>query len=205
MGLESASYISELVDTNPTGADDKNQGDNHLRLIKEVLQTQFPNLGAAAMTATSAQLNDLIDNNRGMPTGTVVMWTGTSGDIPTGWLLCDGTNSTPNLTSKFVYGGTSSGATGGAATHTHTANQAAHTHLVSRNGWGTTGVAPSPTTSIGSGYLVVGSGNNETGETLESLRAAGSAKTSEATDPAITVAAGSSLPPYYTLVYIMKD
>jgi hypothetical protein len=57
MGLESATYISQLVDTYPTGADNKNQGDNHLRMIKAVLQAQFPNLTAAAITATVVELN----------------------------------------------------------------------------------------------------------------------------------------------------
>ena len=59
MGLESATYIEDLVGTNPTGADDKNQGDNHLRLIKDVLQNQFPNLGDAAVTTTAVELNKL--------------------------------------------------------------------------------------------------------------------------------------------------
>ena len=43
MGLESAQYIPELVDTNPIGATDPvSEGDNHLRMIKLVLQTTFP-------------------------------------------------------------------------------------------------------------------------------------------------------------------
>lgn len=57
MPLESASYISELVATNPTASDPKSQGDNHLRLVKSVLQTQFPNFGTNAITATAAELN----------------------------------------------------------------------------------------------------------------------------------------------------
>jgi len=38
MALESAAKISELVDTNPAGTDQKAQGDDHLRMIKTVLQ-----------------------------------------------------------------------------------------------------------------------------------------------------------------------
>jgi len=41
MSLESATYIGQLVETNPTGTDPKSQGDDHLRLIKSVLQNQF--------------------------------------------------------------------------------------------------------------------------------------------------------------------
>jgi hypothetical protein len=43
MGLETATYVSSLVATNPTGADQKRQGDDHLRLIKSTLQATFPN------------------------------------------------------------------------------------------------------------------------------------------------------------------
>ena len=57
MGLETATYISQLVDTNPTSSDPVSQGDDHLRLIKEVLQSQFTTLGAAAVTTTAAELN----------------------------------------------------------------------------------------------------------------------------------------------------
>jgi hypothetical protein len=41
MGLEAGSYIKDLVPTNPQGTDPKSQGDDHLRLIKTVLATQF--------------------------------------------------------------------------------------------------------------------------------------------------------------------
>lgn len=57
MGLEVASYISELVATNPTTSDGVSQGDDHIRLLKTALQTQFPNLGAAAVTPTATELN----------------------------------------------------------------------------------------------------------------------------------------------------
>lgn len=47
MGLESATYIGGLVSAYPTGLDLRSEGDNHLRLIKEVLQNTFPNLNEA--------------------------------------------------------------------------------------------------------------------------------------------------------------
>ena len=59
MGLETATYITDLVSNNPLGTDSKAQGDNHIRLIKNVLKTQFPNLGSAAVTTTAAELNKL--------------------------------------------------------------------------------------------------------------------------------------------------
>ncbi len=38
----------------------------------------------------------------GIPSGVIVMWSGAINAIPTGWVICDGTNSTPNLTDRFV-------------------------------------------------------------------------------------------------------
>ena len=42
MPLEIADYIDELVPANPTTADGVNQGDDHLRLLKQVLQNALP-------------------------------------------------------------------------------------------------------------------------------------------------------------------
>lgn len=51
MGLESATYVSDLVPANPDGTDAKNQGDNHIRMLKQVLQNTFPETdGAASIT-----------------------------------------------------------------------------------------------------------------------------------------------------------
>ena len=58
MALESATYISELVDTNPVASDPVGQGDDHLKMIKTVLKTQFSGLsGTTAVTASEAELN----------------------------------------------------------------------------------------------------------------------------------------------------
>jgi len=79
MGLETATYISQLVDTNPTSSDPVSQGDDHLRLIKEVLQAQFTTLGAAAVTTTAAELNLLDGVTTLAPEGTAVLSTGETG------------------------------------------------------------------------------------------------------------------------------
>lgn len=47
MGLETATYVSELVATNPVSGDNIGQGDDHLRLIKAVLQNTLPNASRA--------------------------------------------------------------------------------------------------------------------------------------------------------------
>ena len=59
MGLETATFISQLSATNPLATDPISQGDDHLRLIKDVLQEQFTSLGAAAVTTTAGELNIL--------------------------------------------------------------------------------------------------------------------------------------------------
>ena len=79
MGLETATYISQLVATNPTSSDPVSQGDDHLRLIKSVLQDQFTTLGAAAVTTTAAELNLLDGVTTLAPEGTAVLSTGESG------------------------------------------------------------------------------------------------------------------------------
>tara|TARA_R110002020_G_scaffold445765_1_gene657712 strand:- start:3028 stop:3858 length:831 start_codon:yes stop_codon:yes gene_type:complete len=47
MALESATFVSGLVQANPPGTDVISQGDDHLRLIKKVLLNSFPNADAA--------------------------------------------------------------------------------------------------------------------------------------------------------------
>ena len=42
MALETGNYISALVRTNPLSSDDISQGDDHLQLIKKILQKTFP-------------------------------------------------------------------------------------------------------------------------------------------------------------------
>jgi hypothetical protein len=67
MGLETGSTISSFIASNPTSSDPVNQGDYHLRLIKSVLQAQFPGssgLGyATTITTTEAELNSLHTGN----------------------------------------------------------------------------------------------------------------------------------------------
>lgn len=59
MGLETASFISQLDPANPDPTDLVSQGDDHIRMVKEVLQNNFPNLSAAAITPTTNEFNYL--------------------------------------------------------------------------------------------------------------------------------------------------
>lgn len=100
MGLESATYINGLVDTNPTSSDNANQGDNHLRLIKTTLKNAFPNI-TGAVTVSHTDINSIaskLDLSGGTLTGAL---TGTSATFSGGVTA----NVTGNLTGT-VTGGT---------------------------------------------------------------------------------------------------
>ena len=56
MALETGTYISDLVTTNPPNTDGVSQADDHLRLIKSTVKATFPNI-TGAVTLTQAQLN----------------------------------------------------------------------------------------------------------------------------------------------------
>ncbi len=68
------------------------------------------------------------------PSGGIIMWSGAEASIPSGWVLCNGNNSTPDLRNKFIVGAGSGGNysvgnTGGADNVTLTTSQIpAHSH-----------------------------------------------------------------------------
>jgi microcystin-dependent protein len=205
MGLETATYIEDLVGSNPLGTDSKAQGDNHLRLIKNVLKNQFPSLGSTAVTATAAELNDLIDSFRGVPTGLISLWSGTILTVPAGWALCDGVGGTPNLVNRFIIGtGTDAGGdvdvgdTGGFTDQAGTtvsstvltlAQIPAHTHPF--------------TASIGN----IQNGSDGSGERVGPVATAsntGSAGSNQGHDHTAPSVAGANMPPFFALAYIIK-
>lgn len=53
MGLETSTTIKGLVASNPASGDGRDQGDDHLRLIKAVLQATFPGLAQALFVPVS--------------------------------------------------------------------------------------------------------------------------------------------------------
>lgn len=101
MTVESATYISQLNTSYPTSGDAKSEGDNHLRLLKAVLQAQFPNLGAAAVTPTAAELNDVA--NKAVVSGDT--YSGThdfTGATLTAATQSTGNNTTAAATTAYV-------------------------------------------------------------------------------------------------------
>lgn len=114
MTVESATYISQLNASNPSASDNINEGDDHLRLIKNVLRSQFPNVGAAAVNPTATQFNKL-----GFEPGAVIMFasnTAPSTQTISGvndWLLCDGSDySTTTYAALYGVIGTTFGTVG---------------------------------------------------------------------------------------------
>mgnify|MGYP005813018645 CR=1 FL=1 len=57
MPLETATYIPDLVTSNPAHSDGMNNTDSHIRMIKGVLKATFANFTDAALSSTQAQLD----------------------------------------------------------------------------------------------------------------------------------------------------
>jgi len=140
-----------------------------------------------------------------IPSGVITMWSGTIATIPSGWLLCDGTSSTPDLRNKFVIGAYSDTAgvayttITGANTQTGGSKDAivvSHTHTVTDPGHAHTYTLVNSVTSVGSGgtgcYFNTITGNTNTVTTGISLATTGSSGTN------------ANLVPYFALAFIMK-
>jgi hypothetical protein len=139
--------------------------------------------------------------------GMIMLWSGSSASIPSGWLLCDGSNSTPDLRNRFVVGATSTyavNATGGSAdaivvshTHTATVTDPGHFHTTTWNnindfnqGSESPGAEASPDDIQGT--FTIDTNSKTTGVTVSN-----STEGSSGTN--------ANLPPYFALCYIMKS
>ena len=133
-----------------------------------------------------------------LPTGAIILWSGSIGSIPSGYVICDGANSTPDLRDRFVIGAGSTysvAATGGSAdaivvshTHTATVTDPGHLHVITGS-------------TVAGGFAAGSNGYQNTG-TTNSATAVTSITVANAT--AGTSGTGANLPPYYALAYIMK-
>jgi hypothetical protein len=141
-----------------------------------------------------------------IPSGGIILWSGSTGSVPSGWYLCDGTNGTPDLRNSFIVGAGNTyavGATGGTAdaivvSHTHTATSTVtdpgHNHAPLNGG-----------NFFSSGGSAQGNGPN-----FNIRQDATTATATTGITVGTTVATagvsgtGQNLPPYYALAYIMK-
>jgi microcystin-dependent protein len=140
-------------------------------------------------------------------TGMIMLWSGSTGTIPSGWALCNGSSGTPDLRDRFVVGAGSTyavDATGGSAD----ATLPSHTHTGTTNGGG------SHNHSIPH-YLVqavAGTGDIDRDNEYQQWKALSGQSTgsignhthSFTTASSGTSATNANLPPYYALAYIMK-
>lgn len=120
-------------------------GDRYLevQIGLDVLQPRELLTGVAyaflAKRAEQVEWNGILNKPASfVPSGAIVMWSGTIASIPSGWVLCDGNNGTPDLRDKFVMGapaGENPGPGGGSHTRTLSeANLPPHTHTISSSG-----------------------------------------------------------------------
>jgi hypothetical protein len=181
-------------------------------------------LDGAAGTSGQA----LVSAGSGTPTwgnifvaGMIMMWSGTIATIPTGWLLCNGSNSTPDLRDKFIIG--ASADSGGAAKTNVTASytQTGGTKdaiVVSHTHTGTSTVTDPQHNHTPQTLGSAQAGSDNGGAPVDASTGYGTSRTSSVTSSSstgITVATsisteGSSgtnqnLPPYYALAFIMKS
>jgi len=158
--------------------------------------------------ATTAFVRDII------PSGVILMWSGTIATIPSGWLLCNGSSGTPDLRNRFVIGANADDAgvaktnitgsptqTGGSkdaivVSHTHTGTTASnglHTHT--SNFGDSLG---------GNAFFNQGRINNVGDIASTAIDSAGAHIHTFTTDSAGSSGTNANLSPYYALAFIMK-
>ena len=185
------------------------------------------NLTLDGAAGTSGQA--LLSAGSGTPTwgnifvaGMIIMWSGTIATIPTGWLLCNGSSSTPDLRDKFIIGATadSGGAaktnitgtpsqTGGSKdaslpSHTHTATTATTSLTGTITNQYTAGDTYGNTTGVFSqsnGNVDGDGGESRPGRTI-SFDGSHNHTTTNSTEG--VSATNANLVPYYALAFIMK-
>ena len=119
----------------------------------------------------------------GIPSGVIAIWSGATSAIPSGWVICDGNNSTPDLRDRFVVGAgnTYSVANTGGATSTNT-----QVSVSGNTGW----ASQVPNAS---------SNPNASPEPQNSRD-----RHQHGWGGTFTTSSFGILPPYYALAYIMK-
>lgn len=179
------------------------------------------NGGTGASSAAAARSNLGVPSVEFVvPSGGIIMWSGSVALIPSGWLLCNGSNGTPDLRNRFVIGAGDSyavNASGGSkdayvVSHSHTTGSSGtHSHFaaqaVQRSGYPGT---PTSSSSIATSYYG-GGPTNEAYILAPGTSTADVGLTSQNGSHTHTVSTeggsgvNGNLPPYYALCFIMKS
>lgn len=163
-----------------------------------------------------------------VPKGGIIIWSGASTAIPSGWALCNGTNNTPDLRDRFIVGAGSSynvGDSGGSpdavvVQHSHTGTDdgsfANHRHLyyLDDNTRGADIVGNGGYQTADDNIridTVNGGGAGNQGDLVKDLSSKPRNSANQSiSSMGITISSngvsgiGKNLPPYYALCYIMK-
>ena len=166
---------------------ENSSGNNPIRVDAGIKYNPSTNrLTAGSFAGDGSALTNLTVD--GFVSGMIILWSGAADAIPTGFVLCDGNNSTPNLSGRFVVGYDASNGdydvndTGGSESVTLTVNQIpAHTHNINL------AVRAFYQEPRNFGVGTDGSANNS-----EDTGSTGGGQSHE------------NRPPYYALCYIMK-
>lgn len=152
------------------------------------------------------EMENKIKSASTIPSGMIMIWSGSQSDIPNGWVLCNGQNNTPDLTDKFVIGAGSNysiGNTGGEISHTHKYKVGSRPFYGTLSGEDSKGImAYDYTTNSFKEGIKIASGEDtrvNDATVLSYNIAAPHFMGSEA-----NVSTTSNMPPYYALCYIMK-
>lgn len=199
----------------------KNNSEHLTPQSNEAIQNLGSIYNSSSMTTTNLNVTGTFNL---LPTGTIVMWNGST--IPTGWLLCDGTNGTPDLRGRFVLGsGNGAGLTarkladqGGEENHTLTVPEIpAHYHQY-YDVWYTESSSGSTIFDkqgrsvstrdpmFGTPGRRRGSGDSDSDNTMMTELVGTSSNIGVAGSDPVTVGnSHNNMPPYYVLTYIMKS
>jgi len=169
----------------------------------------------------SGILTQVPANPASIPSGCILIWSGSVGSVPTGFVLCDGTNSTPDLRNSFVLGAGNAysvGQTGGSTdaivvshTHTATVTDPTHAHFLANTDNPVAGSSSNLSASNYETRSAYFSGAYEAyalqgSSTTPTVGLTSSASTGITVSNASAGTSGTNqnLPPYYALAYIMK-
>ena len=144
-------------------------------------------------------------------TGMIILWYGNTGNIPTGFVLCDGNNNTPDLRDRFVVGAGSAYSpnnTGGSSSVTLSESQLpSHNHSATStvNDPGHHHEYIDQYVVINAGYRPWPANNNDCQQrNIDTTNATTGITVSTTVGNTGSGAAIENRPPYYALCYIMK-